>query len=101
MPKQAKTLEEIIADLVRLARDANGTDVHTKLNGGLHIWVRHCADKKMSRLSIGRQRVKPSFQEWNNIVSRWPWNVIFCNPTMSQDERENFFLSAHIPDREG
>ena len=95
-----KTLEQILADLIRLSKDMDGIDVHTKLKGGLHIWVRYYVGKKTFRLSIGRNGVEPSMQEWNVTLSRWPWRVI-ANPTMSQDERENFFLSAHIPDREG
>ena|SRR3972149_5025968 len=99
---ELRSLESILLDLVDLARGSNGNDVHTRLfKGGLHIWVRYYAEKKVFRLSIGRQKVSPSMQEWNTVLSRWPWHVI-VNPTKSQDEHGiNFFLSAHIPDREG
>ena len=99
MSEKVMTLEAILENLINLTRDTGENDVHAKLKGNLHIWVRYYAGKKMFRLSIGRPKVAPSMQEWNTTLARWPWRVI-ANPTKSQDEHAlSFFLSAHIPDR--
>lgn len=94
-------LETMLHNLIDLARGSHGNDIHNKLKGGLHIWVRYYDEKKVFRLSIGRQKVEPSFREWNTLIARWPWRVI-ANPAKSQDEHGiNFYLSAYIPDRAG
>ena len=53
---EVRSFENILLDLVDLARGSHGNDVHTKLEGGLHIWVRYYDEKKVFRLCIGRRK---------------------------------------------
>ena len=91
------TLTNTLQDLINLAQKSVGTDIHTKLAHGLHIWIHYNGTDKF-RLAIGRQKVVPSFQEWNTCCANWPYSVKVPTPARSQDEHGiNNFLIGYLP----
>lgn len=90
-------LEKILAEMVDVAQQSP-IIIHEVLEGGLHIYLKH--SEEGFHLAIMRQKVKPSFRDWNILLSNWPWPVEIVKPRQAADERGiNFFMTAVIPDR--
>ena len=94
-----KPLHERIRYSARLAKASPGTDIHLALKGGLHIWIKYLPSDRGGdySLRIGRQRVKPSRDEWRTVLNSWMWPV--QRPPLETTDGATSILSALIPDR--
>jgi hypothetical protein len=90
------SLTDQIQKLINLAQVTN-VPVHTKLLNGLHLWLVFNGTNKF-KFIIGRQKVTPSFREWNTCLDYWPYPVPISTPRRSQDEHgRNFYLTGFVP----
>lgn len=93
-------LEKMLADMVDTCRTSPIAVHQGPLKGGLHIYLRKEDDG--FHLVLMRQKVWPSYREWNTVIGLWPWAIEIPKPNRSTDEHEiNFFMTAIIPEKVG
>lgn len=71
-------LTEILANAIVACQKAGQEKGYNQpLGHGLNIHMRKIGDGVM--LTIWREVVDPSAQEWNTVIAYWPWPLGFLN----------------------
>ena len=69
-----------------------------KLQNGLHVSI--IVYKKGVTLTISREKVYPSEQEWRTILKHFPYYVPTQKPIKFIDDKQRFAMRANLPTRQ-
>jgi len=90
-------LTEIIQTKLVDIADVVDSPVQFKLNHGLILHLRRYVDKPGYMLTLIREGVDPSVQEWNTVIAFWPWDLGAINWDRDGCTKDGLhFKQAHI-----
>ena len=89
-------LEKLLQEMVNKALESEGA-IEKGLKHGLYIHLKKYPDEPKFMLTIFREGVDPSAQEWNTVIAHWPYELGPMNWSkkgMTTDGRH--FMQAQI-----
>jgi hypothetical protein len=98
-------LKPLIQTMLAEASLKENAPVERKLPGGLHIAIavtksRTPGVEKDVHLSLARDKVYPSMEEWKTVLANFPYRVPNVEPIKFVDRKRRFAMRAKLPSRE-
>lgn len=91
-------LKSLLLSMLNEAYQNLKTPVKRKLKGNLHVAI--AVTEKNVHLSLARDKVYPSAEEWKTTLANFPYPLPQVAPTSFIDSNKRFAMRAKLPRRE-